>query len=946
MSGTDPLSKHPTGIKLFMQNLHTLVHDKLTDTNYPAWALNVTTALSAHLLLGWVTGDDKAPPEKLQKDGGQIDNPDFALWTLIDTQIQACLLAILSPSVHKYAQLESILSDLDAVNEIIPERDIINAVVRGLPADYSSFKQLVRMNEASLTLAQISGWLGAEELNLEFEQKLTMAESSIGGTHTALYTAGGDRGQQDERRSGSRGCTQQSGRGGGSVQQYSQPHHGRGGGRSSRGGPYRGGGGRGSQGCELPVCKICDKQGNSAASCWYRYDESTAESSSSGGSRAMHAATSTQNGNWYLDTGANTHVTPDFSRLHAPVSPIPTPGTAPPHQHLPAANPKATSPILPTIQHHSPRPTPYHPATHPSSTAQPTPPIPPGFPLSHRPPTNPPPPPPNTHPMQTRAKSVPYSFFTKDATLANATAGHYDYIVIGGGTAGCALAATLSTSVKVLLLQRGGLPYINPNATHQSGFAYTYFDMSPASAAQQFVSADGVRLVRGRILGGGSAINVGYYSRASKEEVSEAGWDPHLVNESYMWVERKLTFRVKTLLEWQAAVKDRLVEAGVVPYNRGTYEHLEGTKIGNSICDENGYRHSAADLLDYADDTKITLYLHVVVHQILFKIPSPGRKPIAYGVFFKDSKGNGHTAFLNGGPNSEIILSAGAIGSPQLLMLSGIGPSDHLKSHGIDVILDQQMVGQRMADNLLSRILVPSIKPVETSFSDVVGITHSGNYIETLSGLALVPEAIQVLMQAGINMSFPDMKMQGGALFSKVNKTFSEGHLELKNRDPNDNPTVTFNYFKDSRDLQTCVRGMEVIKKVFESHAFASLRNPSSSFQSILNLAATIPINQRPKHHRKSISFEQFCVENVFSMCHYHGGCRVDSVVDRDYKVIGVDALRVVDASTFFSAPGTNPQATIMMLGSTKLLKTMFFLQGTQAFSDGIPKLGDGNLEK
>ncbi|VFQ98818.1 unnamed protein product [Cuscuta campestris] len=210
-------------------------------------------------------------------------------------------------------EVASIVSDLDAVNEIIPERDVINAVVRGLPADYSSFKQHVRKNEASLTLAQLSGWLTAEELNLEFEQKLTMAESSTGGTHTALYMASGSRGQQDERRSGSRGRTQQSGRGGGSVQQHSQPHHGRGGDRSSRGGPYRGGGGRGSQGCELPVCQICAKRGHAAASCWYRYDESTTESSSSSGSRAMHATTSTQNGNWYLDTGANTHVTSDFS---------------------------------------------------------------------------------------------------------------------------------------------------------------------------------------------------------------------------------------------------------------------------------------------------------------------------------------------------------------------------------------------------------------------------------------------------------------------------------------------------------------------------------------------------------------------------------------------------------------------------------------------------------
>ncbi|VFQ92595.1 unnamed protein product [Cuscuta campestris] len=496
------------------------------------------------------------------------------------------------------------------------------------------------------------------------------------------------------------------------------------------------------------------------------------------------------------------------------------------------------------------------------------------------------------------AEKAPYNSFAKDATSASAVAGHYDYIVIGGGTAGCGLAATLSASAKVLLLERGGLPYHNPNIMHQSGFVPVLFDTSPtSSAAQHFGSTDGTLLTRARILGGGSAINAGVYSRASNEEVAAEGWDPHLVNQSFLWVERKLTSRIKTLLQWQTAVKDGLVEAGVVPYNGGTYEHSVGTKIGNSLFDEDGYRHSAADLLE--------------------------GKPTAHAVLFKDSKGNDHTAFLNGGPKNEIILSAGAIGSPQLLMLSGIGPSNHLKAHGIDVVLDQPMVGQLMGDNPMNAILIPSVRPIEASFSDVLGITRSGNYIETLSGLTLVPKAIEVLTQAGVDMSFPDMKMQGGLLHSKVSKIFSQGHMEIKNKDPNDNPTVTFNYFQDSRDLQTCVRGMEVLKKVFELEALASFRNPSASFESILDLTSSIPINQRPKHRVESASLEQFCVDNMFSSWHYHGGCRVDNVVDHDYKVMGVDALRVVDASIFSSALGTNPQATTMMFGRYMGLKIL-----------------------
>ena len=86
---------------------------------------------------------------------------------------------------------------------------------------------------------------------------------------------------------------------------------------------------------------------------------------------------------------------------------------------------------------------------------------------------------------------------------------------------------------------------------------------------------------------------------------------------------------------------------------------------------------------------------------------------------------------------NEIILSAGAIGSPQLLMLSGIGPRDHLQAHGIMVVLDQPLVGQGMADNPANILAIPSPIPVEVSLVQTVGITGFGNYIEAISGLSL-----------------------------------------------------------------------------------------------------------------------------------------------------------------------------------------------------------------
>ncbi|KAL8538192.1 hypothetical protein ACS0TY_000234 [Phlomoides rotata] len=456
------------------------------------------------------------------------------------------------------------------------------------------------------------------------------------------------------------------------------------------------------------------------------------------------------------------------------------------------------------------------------------------------------------------SEKAPYLSFARDATSATETE-YYDYIIVGGGTAGCAVAVTLSSTPKVLLLERGGLPYKNPNITHMMGLITTLSDTSPNSAAQQFVSTDGISNIRGRVLGGGSAINDGFYSRASMEYVEEVAWEPRLVNESYEWVEKKVVFR-SALLGWEVAVRDGLVEAGLMPDNGFTYEHIQGTKIGEQ-----------KSIQSFA-----------------------GKKPKAYGVVFKDSKGNNHTAHLNKKSTSEIIVSAGTLGSPQLLMLSGIGLAQHLKAHGIYVILDQPMVGQGMSDNPMNAAIVPSPRPVETSFVKVVGITDDvGCYIEEICGLF------------GLGFISPNNQslIQSITIVEKEARPFSTGYLELQSNDPEENPRVTFNYFQDPRDLQR-------IESLLE------YRYPSTTFESLMKLVFELSKNRRRKHRITGVdSWEQFCIDTMITVYHYHGGCQVGRVVDQDYRVMGVESLRVIDGSTFINSPGTNPQATLMMLG-------------------------------
>ncbi|XP_051116930.1 (R)-mandelonitrile lyase-like [Andrographis paniculata] len=515
-------------------------------------------------------------------------------------------------------------------------------------------------------------------------------------------------------------------------------------------------------------------------------------------------------------------------------------------------------------------------------------------------------------------QSPSYLNFVSNATDFPAE-DYFDYVIVGGGTAGCPLAATLSERFKVLVLERGGIPFGNPNLMTREGFLTTLTETDAyESPAQSFTSEDGVPNARGRVLGGSSAINAGFYSRADQEFYARSGinWDLRTVNQSYQWIEKAIVFRPQ-LKNWQSAVRDALIEAGIDPYNGFSLDHLAGTKIGGSTFDSAGRRHSAADLLSYGSHKNIKVVVHASVERILVasSSPNPDRKQNAIGAVFRDHFGGYHHAMVK--EKGEVFLCAGALGSPQLLLLSGVGPRPYLASWGIPVVYHQPYVGRFVYDNPRNGISIVPPVPLDHSLIQVVGVTAAGTYLEAASNIVPFASPARPVFVAPPGSS---AYLTVATLMEKIVGPVSAGSLRLASTDVRVNPIVRFNYFSNPDDLKLCMNGTRKIGEVLKSRAMEDFKfHHWFGSRDFRYVGPPLPADLSD-----DAQMSDFCRHTVNTIWHYHGGCLVGKVVDRDLKVIGIDGLRVIDGSTFTVSPGTNPQATVLMLGrffGLKLLK-------------------------
>ncbi|KAF9626207.1 hypothetical protein IFM89_031334, partial [Coptis chinensis] len=463
---------------------------------------------------------------------------------------------------------------------------------------------------------------------------------------------------------------------------------------------------------------------------------------------------------------------------------------------------------------------------------------------------------------------------------------YFDYIVVGGGTTGCPLAATLSKRYTVLLVERGGSPFEDPFIMEKKNFFRSASQVNEfTSIIQKFESEEGVANYRGRVLGGTTAINGGIYTRSNKEYIERAGWDGKLVKEAYEWVESKVIFEPKELTKEQSYAKDIFVGAGILPFNGYSLEHVEGTKITGTLFDENEIRHCSAHLLEAGDPKRLTVLLNATVKNIIF---SQGTKPRACGIRFIKSHEDleiSYEAYLNcsfdGESWGDVVLCAGAMGSPQILMLSGIVPSEHLVQFNITPMVNAPQVGQDVKDHpgIIFMLDVIDVPQAYGDPSQVIGITNNSKFLFQYGGGRL------------------KKNKQLRSILGKLAYPRSKGMVKLNSVDPRKNPSVKFNYLLEEKDLDECVEMVHEMKKIARS--MDSLLG--TNYSEKIDIVSSGDKKQGNDGYSNGIFSEErlkeFCKMNKGSYLHSHRGCSVGSVVDKDYKVFGVEGLRVVDTS-------------------------------------------------
>lgn len=518
----------------------------------------------------------------------------------------------------------------------------------------------------------------------------------------------------------------------------------------------------------------------------------------------------------------------------------------------------------------------------------------------------------------------------------------YDYIIVGAGSAGCVLANRLSAdpSKRVLLLEAGpadDLLWIKIPAGMTRLFSNKKVNWRYQGAKEPGFNNRTLYCPRGKTLGGSSSINGLVYMRGNSHDYDawrdegNEGWGWSDVLPYFKKSERQLRggdeFHGST---GELAISDVVnphiasltfiesAKATGIPFNKD-FNGAQQYGVGYpQMTMENGVRQSASTAFLKPIRNRPNLEVQVNAHaeRILFE----GK--LAVGVHFaiKGSK------LKRDVYAKEIILSGGTIASPQLLMLSGVGPADHLRSHGIDVVHDLPGVGENLHDHAYVHFL-NQVTPKFSINHEIQGwrlIPHVLQYVGSRKGL-LTSAAAQVccFVKSDSSMVSPDLQIQfrpfsivvtedGKIVPEKIPvvtascsqiRPKSRGHIRLNSANPYDDPNILMNYLTHEDDCKALIAGIRWMRNIFAAQPLA---------QHVVK--ETMPGAQVQTDEQLLDYLRKFGQ----SMYHPVGSCRMGNdqtaVVDSRLRVRGIEGLRVIDASIMPSICSGNTNAPAIMI--------------------------------
>lgn len=510
----------------------------------------------------------------------------------------------------------------------------------------------------------------------------------------------------------------------------------------------------------------------------------------------------------------------------------------------------------------------------------------------------------------------------------------FDHVIVGAGAAGCVLANRLTEDpdVRVLLIEAGGKDR-HPNIKIPAAFAnqfHTKLDWDYCTEPEPAVDNRSLYIPRGKSLGGSTSMNAMLYVRGRPLDydlwvdagADGWGWDdvlPYFVksednargaSEFHGAGGELRVSEQRSPRPLDRALIDASVAAGIPRIADYNGPEQDGVAMFQ-VTQRNGQRWSAADA--FLRPAMKRPNLTVVTRALVTGVELEGAR--ATGVRYADKRGRAQVAHAS----REVILAAGAIGSPQILMLSGIGPASDLSAVGVEVRHDLPGVGANLQDHPfvtliwevtdqktlygadkpkgLAEWVLRRTGPLSSSVAEVVA------FVRTRSGLPAAD--IQFHMGAAYYDDHGQATYDGhcGVIAPVLVSPKARGRLWLRSSDPSDKPRILTNSLAEPEDVDSLIAGMELAREIAGSEPMRS--------QLVKELKPGPELSDRA-------GLEEDLRRRLMLIYHPVGTCRMgrgeDAVVDPELRVRGIDGLRVVDASVFPIIPGGNTNAPTIMV--------------------------------